>query len=65
MNVPYSATSPTLCGCVPLGVSVKQETKRPKVSSPSSKKPVSVDQIRRSVRDALKDILLKRSLNTL
>nr|XP_046191441.1 PHD finger protein 3 isoform X1 [Oncorhynchus gorbuscha]XP_046191442.1 PHD finger protein 3 isoform X1 [Oncorhynchus gorbuscha] len=42
------------------GVSVKQETKRPKVSSPSSKKPVSVDQIRRSVRDALKDILLKR-----
>ncbi|XP_045072938.1 PHD finger protein 3 [Coregonus clupeaformis] len=42
------------------GVAVKQETKRPKVSSPSSKKPVSVDHIRRSVRDALKDILLKR-----
>ncbi|KAL0983883.1 hypothetical protein UPYG_G00134310 [Umbra pygmaea] len=42
------------------GVPVKQEAKNVKLSSSTSKKPVSVDQIRRNVRDALKDILLKR-----
>ncbi|XP_019901916.3 PHD finger protein 3 isoform X1 [Esox lucius] len=43
------------------GAPIKQEVKKSKVpSSPSSKKPVSVDQIRRNVREALRDILLKR-----
>lgn len=41
------------------GASVKHETKKIKVSSVSSKKP-STGQIRRSVRDSLEEIFLKR-----
>ncbi|XP_071769253.2 PHD finger protein 3 [Centroberyx gerrardi] len=41
------------------GVQLKQETKS-KSSSSALKKPVSVDEIRRSVRDSLKEILLQR-----
>ncbi|XP_067378953.1 PHD finger protein 3 isoform X2 [Channa argus] len=41
------------------GVHVKQETKSKTVTS-ASKKPVSTEAIRRSVRDSLKDILLQR-----
>ncbi|KAG7462795.1 hypothetical protein MATL_G00188510 [Megalops atlanticus] len=37
----------------------RQDTKKSKASPPASKKP-SVEQIRRNVRDSLKDILLKR-----
>ena len=43
------------------GVGPKQETKH-KVPSLASKKPVSVEAIRRSVRDSLKEILTQRSV---
>ncbi|XP_008276965.1 PHD finger protein 3 [Stegastes partitus] len=39
------------------GVQLKQETRN---KTPSSKKPVSVEAIRRSVRDSLKEILIQR-----
>ncbi|XP_044070273.1 PHD finger protein 3 isoform X2 [Siniperca chuatsi] len=41
------------------GVQLKQETKS-KTPSSASKKPVSVEAIRRSVRDSLKEILIQR-----
>nr|XP_046256945.1 PHD finger protein 3 isoform X2 [Scatophagus argus] len=41
------------------GVHLKQETKS-KIPSSASKKPVSVESIRRSVRDSLKEILIQR-----
>uniref|UniRef100_UPI0037E80B77 PHD finger protein 3 n=1 Tax=Semicossyphus pulcher TaxID=241346 RepID=UPI0037E80B77 len=41
------------------GVQLKQETYKSKTSS-ASKKPVSVEAIRRSVRDSLKEILIQR-----
>ncbi|XP_040905633.1 PHD finger protein 3 [Toxotes jaculatrix] len=41
------------------GVQLKQETKSKTLSS-ASKKPVSVEAIRRSVRDSLKEILIQR-----
>ncbi|KAK2824190.1 hypothetical protein Q5P01_021365 [Channa striata] len=41
------------------GVHVKQETRSRSLSS-ASKKPVSTEAIRRSVRDSLKDILIQR-----
>ncbi|XP_071336968.1 PHD finger protein 3 isoform X2 [Trachinotus anak] len=41
------------------GVQLKQETKSKTLSS-ASKKPVSVEAIRRSVRDSLKEILMQR-----
>ncbi|XP_029377093.1 PHD finger protein 3 isoform X2 [Echeneis naucrates] len=41
------------------GVQLKQEAKSKSLSS-ASKKPVSVDAIRRSVRDSLKEILMQR-----
>ncbi|KAF5898758.1 PHD finger protein 3-like, partial [Clarias magur] len=41
------------------GSAVRHEVKKAKISVPSSKKP-STGQIRRSVRDSLEDILLKR-----
>ncbi|KAM4607760.1 PHD finger protein 3 isoform 2-T2 [Polymixia lowei] len=42
-----------------IGVQPKQETKS-RSSSSAPKKPVSVEEIRRSVRDSLKEILLQR-----
>lgn len=41
------------------GIQLKQETKS-KTPSSTSKKPVSVEAIRRSVRDSLKEILIQR-----
>ncbi|XP_060942963.1 PHD finger protein 3 isoform X2 [Limanda limanda] len=48
---------PTSFYSVVTGVSLKQEAKS---KTSSSKKPVSVDSIRRSVRDSLKEILTQR-----
>lgn len=45
--------------CTSAGAHDRQEAKKAKTSPAASKKP-SVEQIRRNVRDSLKDILLKR-----
>uniref|UniRef100_A0A3Q4MS28 TFIIS central domain-containing protein n=1 Tax=Neolamprologus brichardi TaxID=32507 RepID=A0A3Q4MS28_NEOBR len=55
--LPHSLSG--FCHSVFTGVSVKQESKH-KAPSLASKKPVSLEAIRRSVRDSLKEILVQR-----